>query len=101
MLWRQDGTVPHRLAPALITNVSLGGVQLRTRADFDGEEELLLQLGSEEGPVFIPGKIKYTSAIQTDGFSTLGFSFLPKTLRDREAVARYVLNLQERVCSNA
>lgn len=99
MLWRPTDSVPERLGSALITNVSIGGVQLRTKMEFDSNQELLLQLGSEEGPLFIPGEVCYMSCA-AEGLQTVGFNFIPKTHRDREAIARYMMTLQQRVCAS-
>jgi hypothetical protein len=100
MLWRPNGTIPERVGPALITNASISGVQLRTRTSLAAAEDLLLQLGSEEGPMFIPGTIKYVRSTD-EGATAIGFHFEPRTYRDREAIAKYMLTLKERVCANA
>ena len=100
MLWRPNGTVPERVGSALITNASISGVQLRTKTPLEASEDLMLQLGSEEGPMFIPGTVKYMRD-ETEGTLAIGFHFEPKTYRDREAIAKYMLTLKERVCASA
>ncbi len=95
MLWRPNGSVPCRVGSALITNVSLGGVQFKARQDLQPEEHLLLELATDDGPVFLPGDVRYVKPGE-DGTGTYGFRFQPCSKAERQAVAKYVLAINER-----
>ncbi len=101
MLWRPSGPLPERVGPALITNISIGGVQFRTKGCIESAEDLLLQLGSDDGPVFIPGRVRYLANGNANGMQTFGFNFIPKNVKDKEAIARYVMAIRDRVCAFA
>jgi hypothetical protein len=98
MLWRkgQKGD-SERVCPAIITNVSLGGVQMKTRMPIEPSQELTLELAGESGPVFLPGDVRYAKNGSADGIHTLGFRFKPETSKDREELAKFVLSLRERI----
>jgi hypothetical protein len=95
MLWRPNGQVPHRIGPAVITNVSLGGVQFKARYDLQKDEKLFIELATEEGPVMLPGDVRYATKDES-GAGTFGFRFQPESRTERQAVARWVLSLTDR-----
>ncbi|MER3413640.1 MAG: hypothetical protein C4341_05265 [Armatimonadota bacterium] len=91
VIWQggQDG--PKRLGTVVVTNASMGGLQLRSQVPPPHNQRLMLELGSEDGPLFLPGEVRYVN--QEDGVQTFGFKFVPESDDDRKAVARYVLML--------
>lgn len=95
MLWRPNGQVPDRVGPAVITNVSLGGVQFKAKHDFQPSEELYLELATDDGPILLPGDVRYALP-DGNGSATYGFRFQPRTKPERQAAARWVLSLSER-----
>lgn len=97
MLWRSGQEGAERVGPAIVTNVSLGGVQMKAKLGFESNAELTLELAGEKGPVFLPGDVRYSKNGTDDGVYTLGFRFKPKTSKDREELARYVMSLRDRV----
>jgi hypothetical protein len=102
MLWRPGGASPERVGSVLITNASIGGLQLRTKTAIEPGQDFLLQIGSEEGPLFLPCRIRYAEGNgHANGTSVLGCNFEPKNFRDREAIGKYVLMLRDRVCASA
>lgn len=97
MLWSSAGESSARLGPAMITNVSIGGVQIHTKHAIKANETVVLELGTNEGPVFIPGDIRYSKNGHSEGSYTLGVRFQPETKADRQALAQYVLNLRDQI----
>lgn len=91
VLWEDGPEGPTRLGTVLVTNASMGGLQLRSQAPPPHNQRLMLELGSEDGPLFLPGEVRYVN--QESGVPTFGFKFVPESDDDREAVARYVLML--------
>lgn len=91
VLWEDDEQGPRRLGSVLVTNASMGGLQLRSQYPPPQNRHLMLELGSEDGPLFLPGEVRYVT--QENGVQTFGFKFAPQSDDDREAVARYVLML--------
>lgn len=91
VLWGDGPEGPRRLGTVLVTNASMGGLQLRSQIPPPHNQRLILELGSEDGPLFLPGEVRYVK--QDNGVPTLGFKFAPESDQDREAVARYVLML--------
>jgi hypothetical protein len=96
MLWRlENGAGPLRLGTAMLTNASLGGVQLRTREHLADNDDLIIEVGDDEGPLFLPGSIRYSLNGGPEP-GTFGVRFTPKSRAERQAVAKFVLSLAER-----
>lgn len=91
VLWEDDEQGPKRLGSVVITNASMGGLQLRSQCSPPQNRRLMLELGSEDGSLFLPGEIRYVT--EEAGVQTFGFKFAPQDDGDRQAVARYVLML--------
>ncbi len=91
VLWLDGEGGPKRLYPVVITNASMGGVQMRSKGTPPQNARLFLELGSENGPLYLPGEVRYVA--ETDGVKTFGFKFVPESDDDREAIAQYVLML--------
>lgn len=97
MLWSKAGELSERIGPAMVTNVSIGGVQIRTKHPVEPNNGVVLELGTNEGPVFLPGDVRYSRNGHADGSYTLGVRFQPESKADRLALAQYVLNLKDQI----
>jgi hypothetical protein len=91
VLWLDGDRGPERLHPVMITNASMGGVQLRSAQPPPQNARLFLELGTDNGPLYLPGEVRYIA--ETDGVKTFGFKFVPESDEEREAIAQYVLML--------
>lgn len=97
MIWRKGAKGSERVCPAIVTNASIGGVQLRARKSFKESEELTLELAGDAGPLFLPGDVRYSHNGTPDGAITIGFRFRPKTAKERQELARFVMSLRDRI----
>lgn len=99
-LWRNNGSGPEKLGGAVITNASLGGVQLYTKEPVQAEESLMLEVATEDGVHFIKGDIRYSGKNgdeQRSAAKTLGFRFSPSNRSEREVIAKFVIGLSDRM----
>lgn len=76
---------------ALIVDVSLGGLRLRSEHSFSGGEMIEIQIAQEKGdPVTVDAEVRYTSDVEGSEFYLCGARFLPKTHEQRVAIVHYV-----------
>ncbi len=97
MLWSAKGEASTRLGSAMVTNVSIGGVQVRTKHPAKKDDSIVLELGTDDGPVFLPGGVRYSRNGHADGSYTLGVKFQPETKEDRQALAQFVLGFKDKI----
>ncbi len=98
VLWRERGQERERVGSALITNASIGGVQVRTREDLHPGEQVLLELGSEQGPLYLRVDVRYAERQGCDGLLVAGLHFCPRSEREQRALAKYLLSVRDRAC---
>ena len=98
VLWREKSGGRERVGSALITNASMGGVQIRTREDLHPGEQVLLELGSDQGPLYLRVDVRYAERQGGDGLLVAGLRFNPQSERDHRALARYLLSVRDRAC---
>lgn len=101
VLWREKGSARERVGSVLITNASIGGVQIRTREDLHPGEQVLLELGSEQGTLFLRMDVRYAERQGSNGLLVAGLHFCPQSERDQRALAKYILSIRDRACSSS
>lgn len=98
MIWRPNGLGKICLGPGLITNAGVGGLQIKTRVETKPEDELILEIGPPSGRVMIPGDVRYCRPSENGcGICTIGIRFAPVTRTERQALAKFLLTLKDRV----
>jgi len=98
MIWRPNGLGKICLGPGLITNAGVGGLQIKTRVEAKPEEELIVEVGSQNGRFMIPGDVRYCRPSESGcGICTVGLRFAPVTRMERQVLARFLLSLKDRV----
>lgn len=99
MIWRPTDSVPERVGPGVITNASIGGVQVKTREALAPNDEILLELGPCGDPLYLPCDVRYVGQRNgEDRARTVGVRFNPKSRSEHRAIARYVLSVRDRIC---
>lgn len=78
-------------ARALVIDVSLGGLKMRTKAALDPSKTYVLTMGNGGSPTNFHGTIVHL-ATQTDsnGETGVGFVFRPESHEERVAIANFV-----------
>lgn len=92
MIYREGSPEPYR---AMIVDIGLGGVQLRSKEVLPINEELAIHIGQDQGqPLTVKGFIRYSHASdKEEHFYVSGFKFTPANHEERAAVAHYVHNV--------
>lgn len=88
MVYEEDNSEPHR---AMLVDIGLGGVQLRSKELLPTNVDLNLRLGQDgKAPLDLKGKIRYCYPDDEDGMYVSGFKFAPETHEERVAIAQFV-----------
>lgn len=94
MVYEENRSEPFR---AMLVDIGLGGVQLRTKEDLPTEVPLSLQIGQDgKAPLELKGKVRYCYPEETEGMYISGFKFTPQTHEERVAIAEYVHGIFQR-----
>ncbi|KAA0232496.1 MAG: PilZ domain-containing protein [Armatimonadetes bacterium] len=84
----KSGTDPLR---SIITDIGLGGLQLRSKSALDQGETCELHIGrGDQDPLIIQAEVRYCREDPTAGMFSSGFRFLPTTHEQRAAIAEFV-----------
>jgi hypothetical protein len=76
---------------AMVVDIGLGGVQLRSKSELPVETPLSLQIGQDKGgPLTLSGHARYCYPADEDGLYVIGFKFTPASHEERVAIAEYV-----------
>ena len=77
---------------AVVVDIGLGGIQLRSRERLPVDRLCHLQIGGGPGqsPIELKGEVRYSRPIEGSELVASGFRFLPATHEERLAVAEYV-----------
>lgn len=89
MVYREGSPEPFR---AMIVDIGIGGVQLRSKESLPVNETLKVHIGQDgKKPLQLPGFIRYCH-LSEEGESIFisGFKFTPTTHAERATVAEYV-----------
>ena len=86
------------LYPSLIVDVSLGGLQTRSRQSFTPGEKCILLIGrGGESPVMLHAEVRYSGPVEDDDqLIATGFRFQPRSSAERMALVDYVHDIFQR-----
>jgi c-di-GMP-binding flagellar brake protein YcgR len=88
MVYEQGDAEPHR---AMLVDIGLGGVQLKTKQALPIGTPLTLQLGQDDkAPLVATGHVRYCYPEGDEDFYISGFKFTPVSHEERVAIAEYV-----------
>ena len=82
---------------ALVVDVSLGGLKMRTKADLDPKKSYVLTMAGRDEPLHFHGTVVHLAANDPSGEAAVGFVFRPESHEERVAIANFV----HQVFSNA
>jgi hypothetical protein len=85
----------------VIADISLGGVQLRSRVPFEPGQSCTIRVGWHDGdPMGLRAEVRYSRRLPDSELYTTGMRFIPESHEDRVAIAEYVHQTFERQCDN-
>ena len=85
----------------VIADISLGGVQLRSRVPIEAGRLCTIRVGWHDGgPVGLRAEVRHCHRIPDSELYTTGMKFMPDNHDDRVAIAEYVHQTFERQCDN-
>jgi len=77
--------------PAVIVDISLGGLQLRTRVPLESGDEFLMQIGQGgDNPITTAVEVRYCTKIPHTGLHSVGVRFLPGKSEERMRLVHYI-----------
>ncbi|MCG9895301.1 MAG: PilZ domain-containing protein [Fimbriimonadaceae bacterium] len=78
-------------ARSVVVDVSLGGLQLRSRHSFEAGTEVVVLIGRlGQDPIRIRGEVRYSVPLEGSDLTGTGVKVLPSSTRDRVAWADFV-----------
>ncbi len=84
---------------AIIVDIGLGGLQLRTKSAIDIGKSVKIQVGRVDQPALIlKGEVRHCSLIPQSDLFGIGVRFMPDTHDERMAIAEYVHSIFQRQC---
>ena len=94
MVYDSDDSEPYR---AMLVDIGLGGVQLRSKELLPVERPMKLKIGQDgKAPLTISGHVRYCHPGEDDGMYVSGFKFAPNSHEERVAIAEYVHGVLQR-----
>lgn len=93
--------VDHSLINTVIADISLGGVQLRSRDPLPVGALCTIRVGCGDGqPIGLRAEVRHCRPVPDSELFTTGMRFMPETHADRMAIAEYVHAVFQRQCDN-
>lgn len=84
---------------AVIVDIGLGGLQLRTRAPLAPGQELRIRVGRIDlPPLTLRAEVRHCAVIPNSALCSIGVRFTPDTHEERMAIAEYVHGVFQRQC---
>lgn len=84
---------------AVIVDIGLGGLQVRTRATFELGSLCTIEIGREDqAPMVFHGEVRHFAPVADTDLHGVGIRFKPKDHPERLAVAEYVHSVFQRQC---
>ncbi len=84
---------------AVIVDIGLGGLQLRSKHNLPIGSRIRLQIGRlHQEPINLLGEVRHTSEVENSDLVAAGIRFCPETHEDRLAIAEYVHGVFQRQC---
>jgi hypothetical protein len=84
----------------VIADISLGGVQLRSKVPFAPGQSCTIRVGWHDGSRGLRAEVRYSRRLPDSELFTTGMKFVPESHEDRVAIAEYVHQTFERQCDN-
>ena len=79
---------------SVVVDISLGGLQIRSRTQFKPLEILYMTIGRGNNvPVRIRAEVRYSTPIEDSDLFATGFRFAPESASERIEWAEYVHNI--------
>jgi c-di-GMP-binding flagellar brake protein YcgR len=88
-------------ARALVVDVSLGGLKMRTKADLDPNKSYVLTMAGKEDPMNFHGTVVHLAQSDANGEAAVGFVFRPESHDERVAIANFVHQVFSQAWSEA
>lgn len=83
--------------PAVIVDISLGGLQLRTRVPLESGDEYMMQIGQGTAtPITTAVEVRYSTKIPHTGLHSVGVKFVPGHSEERMRLVQYIHGAFER-----
>lgn len=84
---------------AVITDIGLGGVQVRTKYPVPGGSMWSLHVGrEEEAPLILRAEARHCQPVPDSDLYATGFRFMPNNHQERVMIAEYVHGVFQRQC---
>ena len=84
---------------AVVVDIGLGGLQLRSRSALQRGEKCKIQIGRAEGqPLILAGEVCHTGFVDGSDLIASGIRFCPDNHEERLAIAEYVHGVFQRQC---
>lgn len=85
----------------VIADISLGGVQLRSKQPLPVGATCIIRVGSADGePIGLRAEVRHCNLMDSSELYTSGMRFIPETHADRLCIAEYVHAIFQRQCDN-
>lgn len=82
---------------AMLVDIGLGGVQLRSKEPLPVSEICMLEIGRDgEKPLSLRGQVRHCRPVKNSDLYTSGFKFAPDCHEQRVAIAEYVHGVFQR-----
>lgn len=82
---------------AMLVDIGLGGVQLRSKEVLPLSKPVELKIGQNgKAPLAVRGVVRYCHPCEDDGMFVSGFKFAPESHEERMAIAEYVHGVFQR-----
>jgi c-di-GMP-binding flagellar brake protein YcgR len=89
----------HNPINAVIVDISLGGLQLRSREHLPAGRLCTIRVGCADlPPLSIRGEVRHSSPVPDSDLFATGIRFMPESHADRMAIAEYVHEVFQRQC---
>lgn len=84
---------------SVVTDIGLGGLQLRTRVPVTSGTRIYLRIGRLNRSVIdLVGEVRHCDMVDPTGLYALGIRFTPETHDERISIAEYVHDVFQRQC---
>lgn len=88
MVYEEEGQEPVR---AVVVDISLGGLQTRSRRQFETGKPCLLVVGRGSGrPMTVRAEVRYCTPVTGSALFATGFRFRPESTHERVELVDYV-----------
>ncbi|MFQ3586662.1 MAG: PilZ domain-containing protein [Fimbriimonadaceae bacterium] len=87
MVQTDDGSPPFR---AMIVDVGIGGIQVRSREKLPVGESCRLEIGGDTGSLVLRGEVRHCRPLEGSDLFATGVRFMPTCHEERAGIATYV-----------